>query len=261
MTNTSPIDILPLWLLIVCIALGVIAAIEVGYRIGRCRARMSTHEVEAPVGTMVGATLGLLAFILAFTFGLAATQFEARREMVVEEANAIGTTFLRAGMLPKSQTAEVRSLLKEYVDIRLEVVKSLDIEQTLQRSDQLHRQLWQHAETAGHLQKDSIPVGLFIESLNELIDVHAKRIQVGLRNRLPILLWGTLLILTVFAMAGVGYHEGLFKSVRSPAIFILVISFSIIIALIADLDRPQEGVMKVSQEAMLQLQGFIHDMR
>lgn len=86
MTNTSPIDAIPLGLLIGCIALGVIAAIEMGYRIGRYRARMSSHEVEAPVGTMVGATLGLLAFILAFTFGLAATQFQERREMVVEEA-------------------------------------------------------------------------------------------------------------------------------------------------------------------------------
>lgn len=252
---------IPLWLWTGGIALTVIAAIEIGYRVGRYRGRMSTHEVEAPVGTMVGATLGLLAFILAFTFGLAANQFEARREMVVDEANAIGTAFLRAGMLPEAQSAQVRSLLREYIAIRLEVLKTRNIEQTLERSDQLHRQLWQCAETAGNLHKESIPVGLFIESLNELIDVHAKRVQVALRNRLPILLWGALLFLTLFAMAGVGYHEGLFKSVRSPAILILVVSFSVIIALIADLDRPQEGVMQVSQEAMLQLQSFVQDMR
>src|SRR6059058_6240216 len=78
---------------------------------------------EAPVGTMVGATLGLLAFILAFTFGLAATRFDTRRQLLLDEANAIGTTYLRAGMLPE-QGEQIRALLRDYVDARLDAVRS-----------------------------------------------------------------------------------------------------------------------------------------
>lgn len=253
MENTSLMDSIPLWALILASALGILVSIEVGYQFGRFRARQQDHEVEAPIGTMVAATLGLLAFILAFTFGLAASQFERRREVVVEEANSIGTTFLRAAFLPDSRTSTVRALLTEYVDLRLEVLEKHNIQQVLERSDELHQQLWREAELTGKLESSSIPVGLFVESLNETIDIHTKRIQVGLRNRLPIFLWCVLFILTSISMAGVGYQAGLFKSTRSPATIILILSFSLIIALIADLDRPQEGMLQVSQEAMLQL--------
>jgi CDP-diglyceride synthetase len=255
--NMILLDSIPLWLLVVSVALSVWVAIELGYRVGRTRAGHPIHEAEAPVGTIVGAILGLLAFFLAFTFSLAATQFEARREMVVEEANAIGTTFLRAGFLPCSQATEVRRLLDKYVDVRLDVIKERDLEKVISLSDDLHRQLWSEAENAGNLQNDSVTVGLFVESLNALIDVHSKRIQIGLRNRLPPLLWGVLFLLTFFAMAGVGYQKGLFKSLRSPATFIMIVCFSIIIGLIADLDTPQDGFLVVSQEAILKLQEYI----
>lgn len=251
------LDSIPLWLLVGTVACGVLVAIELGYRMGRYRASRPNHEVEAPVGAIVGAILGLLAFILAFTFSLAATQFEARREMVVEEANAIGTAFLRAGLLPEPQSVDVRRLLSDYVDVRLDIIEKRNIDEVLRKSDASHRALWREAVTASNQQNSSVPVGLFTEAVNGVIDAHAKRIQVGLRNRLPPLLWWVLLLLTFFSMAGVGYHEGLSKSPRSPATWILVISFSIIIGLIADLDTPQDGILVVSQEAIVQLREFM----
>lgn len=257
MPHSGLMDALPLWGLFGATVVVVLLAIEGGYRLGRYRHRRSADEKEAPVGAIVGATLALLGFILAFTFGLAASRFNAKREIVVEEGNAIGTTFLRAGLLPHDRGVKIRKLLGEYVDARLEVVQTGNIDQVLRRSDELHRQLWKEAEVVGQEHPDSIVVGLFIQSLNETIDVHAKRVLVALQNRLPGALWATLYLITLLTMAGVGYHEGLSKSRRSLAIVVLVVVFSAIMTLVADLDRSQEGFLTVSQQAMIDLRNMM----
>ena len=115
MPGNGPLDALPLWALFMAILLLVLLAIEGGYRLGQYRRSRSEQEKEAPVGAMVGATLGLLAFMLAFTFGLAAARFDTRRQLLLDEANAIGTTYLRAGMLP-NQREDILALLRDYVD-------------------------------------------------------------------------------------------------------------------------------------------------
>ncbi len=255
----TPLDLLPLWGLFGATVVIVLLSIEGGYWIGRYRHRRSEEEQEAPVGAIVGATLGLLAFILAFTFGLAETRFDAKREIVVEDANAIGTTYLRAGLLPKNRGASIRKLLREYVDARLEAVQTGNIEQALRRSDELHRELWKDAEAAGQEHPNWVMAGLFIQSLNEMIDVHSKRILVALQNRLPGALWATLYLITVLTMAGVGYQGGLTKSKRSLAIVVLALTFSAIMTLVADLDRPQEGFFTVSQQAMVELRKSMND--
>lgn len=261
MSIYGPLDHLPLWGLFGATIVVVLLSIEAGYWLGRSRCRHSEDEKEAPVGAIVGATLGLLAFVLAFTFGLAASRFDARRQIVVEEANAIGTTYLRAGLLPDGRGVKVRKLLGEYVDARLEVIQTGDIEHVLRRSEQLHRELWNEAEAVGQQHPDSIVVGLFIQALNETIDVHSTRVLVGLQNRLPGILWATLYLVTMLTMAGVGYHEGLSKSRRSLAILVLVLAFSAILTMVADLDRPQEGFLRVSQSAMFDLRKMIDDAR
>src|ERR1044072_2513306 len=111
MQNNLALDALPLWGLFIVILLVVLMSVEFGYRLGRYRRSRSEQEKEAPVGTMVGATLGLLAFILAFTFGLAAQRFDTRRQVLLDEANAIGTTYLRAAMLTQHED-EIRALLR-----------------------------------------------------------------------------------------------------------------------------------------------------
>src|ERR1700752_2385344 len=112
MKVTGPIDALPLWALFIAILIIVLLSVECGYRLGKFRRSRTEQEKEAPVGTMVGATLGLLAFILAFTFGLAAARFDTRRQVLLDEANAIGTTYLRAGMLP-DRGQQMRALLRD----------------------------------------------------------------------------------------------------------------------------------------------------
>jgi len=252
-------DALPLWGLFGATVVVVLLSIEAGYWLGKYRRRRSEEEREGPVGAIVAATLGLLGFILAFTFGLAASRFDARRQIVVEEANAVGTTYLRAGLLPDGRGVKIRKLLREYVDARLEAVESGNIDKLLHRSDELHRALWKVAEAEGQEHPDSIVVGLFIQSLNETIDIHAKRILVAVRSRIPGVLWAALYLVTILTMAGVGYHGGLTKSRRSLAIVVLVMTFSAIMLLVADLDRPHEGLLTVSQQAMIELRNMMNE--
>lgn len=259
MPTSGPFDFLPLGGFFIFTAVVVLLAIEVGYWLGGYRRRRAEDEKEVPVGAIVGATLALLGFILAFTFGLSAARFDARRQIVVEEANAIGTTYLRAGLLPDDAATQIRKLLTEYVDARLEVVQTGDIEQALRRTDELHRQLWHEAEAIGRKHPNSIVTGLFIQALNETIDLHSKRILVGLQSRLPAALWGVLYLVTLLTMAGVGYQAGLSKSRRSMAVVVLILTFSAIMTLIADLDRPREGSLQVSQRAMVDLRTMMNN--
>src|SRR4029077_11356500 len=104
--------------------------------IGKFRLSRREQEKETPVGTMVGATLGLLAFILAFTFGLAAARFDTRRQVILDEANAIGTTYLRAGMLPERRE-EIQTLLRNYVNTRLEAVRPGNIAEGIRQSENI----------------------------------------------------------------------------------------------------------------------------
>ena len=247
------LDALPLWGLFLAIVALVLISIEGGYRLGNYRRSRSNTEKEAPVGAMVGSTLGLLAFFLAFTFGLAANRFDTRRQVLLDEANAIGTAYLRAGMLP-DRREEIRVLLRDYVDTRLNAVQSGRIAEGIRRSEQLQEQLWTQAVALGETHPTSIVVGLFVQSLNEVIDLHAKRVAVGVRNRIPGVIWVALFAIAVLSLTAMGYHAGLAATSRSPAVLVVAFTFSAVIGVIADLDRPQDGFLTTSQQAMIDLQ-------
>jgi hypothetical protein len=107
-----------------------------------------------------------------------------------------------------------------------------------------------HATAAGREDPGSIVVGFFIESLNGVIDLHTKRFTLGAGNRIPATIWIALDFVAIVGTAVMGYHTGLAGSGRSLAILALVLAFSAVMTLIADLDRPQEGLLRVSQQAM-----------
>lgn len=247
-------DFVPIWCVFPLTMAVVVLAIEVGFRLGRRRVTRSGEDRQS-VGQVVAATLALLAFLLAFTFGMAASRFEARRAMVIEEANAIGTTYLRAAMLPEPHRSEVRTLLSEYTDVRLGAVEPGKLEQSVRRSQELQGQLWRHATAVGEQQPQSEVVGLFLESLNQVIDLHTTRLMLGARNRIPGIIWLSLYFVTAVGMAVMGYHAGLAGSGRSLAVLALVLAFSAVMTMIADLDHPQEGMLRVSQQAIVDLRG------
>jgi hypothetical protein len=252
--RTEPLDVVPLWALFLAVTAALWFAVEGGYRLGLWRHHYIKDEKEQPVGAMVASILGLLALVLAFTFSLAASRFDARRMGVLEEANAIGTTYLRTRLLPEPERSNAARLLREYVDVRIEGTSGGRTDQALARTEALHERLWGQASAAAEKDTGSIMTGVFIQSLNETIDLHAKRVFVGLRSRIPLVIWVGLYFLAMLGLAAVGYQSGLSTTRRSPAMLALVLAFAVVLLLIADLDRGQEGLLQVGQQAMVDLQ-------
>src|SRR5215471_17847627 len=119
MESSGLFDPLPLWTLFPITLIAGLLAVELGCRVATRRKQRAKEKTEAPVAPTVAAALGLLAFMLAFTFGMAASRFEERRQTVLAESNAINSTYLRAGMLQEPMASNSRKLLREYVDVRL----------------------------------------------------------------------------------------------------------------------------------------------
>ncbi|HEU4391543.1 MAG TPA: hypothetical protein VFV34_27380 [Blastocatellia bacterium] len=247
------LDHFPLWTVLVGTVVVLLLCVEIGYRLARYRREHAEGENEASVGAMVGSTLGLLAFMLAFTFSLAASRFEGRRQVLLDEANAIGTTYLRATMLAEPARSNCRNLLREYVDVRIEGAQPGKVEQAIAMSVDLQNRLWSEAVAATEKDRSAV-TGLFVQSLNEVIDLHAKRVMLGLRSRVPAVIWMVLYLLAVLAMTAIGYHQGLSRAKRSLAAVALTLAFSAVLVLVVDLDRPGEGLLKVSHQSMIDLQ-------
>lgn len=249
------LDFLPLWGVLVATMAVIILAMQTGFWLGRCKRRRSEEgqKPPGPLGEVVAALLGLLALLLAFTFSLAAHRFDTRRDLVLDEANAIGTAWLRAGFLPESNRTAVRKLLREYLEHRLSVVQSGKVEEGLARNDDLQHQLWAQAVAVGQKEPGSIVAGLFIASLNEVIDLHAKRVMFGLRTRIPPNIWVLLYFAALLSVGAIGYHTGVVGARGTLMVFPLVLTFSAVMLLIADLDRPREGMLKVSQQSLIDL--------
>jgi len=249
---------LPLWGIFL-ITLGVIfSAFEGGFLLGRHRYHRSNKEKDSPVAPMVAATLGLLAFMLAFTFGMAASHFNVRRLLVLDEANAVRSTYNMARMLSADACGDSRILLREYVDLRLKDVQSSEeLETIVSRSNEIQDQLWSVA-MAGEAQKTGASSSwLYVQSLSDMINLQAKRISYGTHGKIPTSIWMVLYWLAILGMAAMGYHAGLIGMRGFFAYIVLILTFSIVIALICDLDRPVQKLFKVSQQSMMDLQKSI----
>ena len=146
--SAALLDVVPLWALFLALVVASLLIDECGFRFGRRRAGRAEKESDAIVGSMVAAEFGLLAFLLAFTFGIGASRFEARRQIMLDEANAIGTTYLRAAMLSTPEREDARRLLKEYVDVRIEAATGTPLDEVIRRSEAIHGRLWTDAVTA-----------------------------------------------------------------------------------------------------------------
>lgn len=247
---------LPLWVAFIATLVIVFVSIEIGFRAGR-HVRNRREEVEqAPIGAIVAATLGLLAFLLAFSFGYAANRFDASKALILKEANAIGTTELRARMFAEPHHSIIRNALTEYVDNRVINRKNRSAQyiiSRINRSEALQARLWQQAVILGDQYPESEMVSLFVDSLNQMIDIHTERVTVGIWSRIPPFLLLGLLLVTVLSMTALGYHAGLTRQRNFLSMFLLALAFSTVIYLIADLDRPGAGFIKANQQPLITL--------
>lgn len=244
---------LPVWAVFAATLLLVAAAIEAGYRLGRVARVRSEDEKEAPVSAIAATILALLAFIMAFTFGIVADRYDARKALVREEANAIRTAWARSDFLPEPDRGEAARLLRAYLEGRLSAVRSYDMARlraAVLESGRIQRQLWDMAVVNARKDMNSDVAALYVESLNDLASLHASRVNVGLHARLPGGLWLALFALVAVSMLAVGYHTAIARSRRSWIMMMLALSFSLVITLIAALDRPEGGYLPVSQQPL-----------
>jgi hypothetical protein len=238
------IDAVPIVALFVATVLIVMVSTEGGYRLGRMAHRRWKEEKESPVSTIAGAVLALLAFILAFTFAIASNRFDARKELVREDANKIRTAWLQSDFLPEPDRSEAKELFRDYLKARIELAQSFDWERVksfLSQTEQIQGRLWDMAVTNARKDMNSDVAALYIESLTEMFAVHASRVAVGIHMRIPEGIWLALMAITIFGMLAVGYQAGIAGSKRTLAMPLLAIAFASVIAIIGALDRPTGG--------------------
>ncbi len=239
------LDDVPIGVVYVGLVLLFLLSVEVAYRLGRARPSSDTSQS----GTALGAMFALVGFLLAFTFAMAGSQYDARRRLVLEDANAIGTTYLRAGPLPEPHRSKIRSWLREYVADR-HIVDAETVDELAERSEQLQQQLW--AEATAVAQEHPTPiVSLLMQSLNEMIDLHNKRITVTLWTRIPPMIFATLALLSVLVMALIGHFLGLTGRRHLFSTSLLVVTYATVFLMVIDLDRPEQGMFQVSQQPMI----------
>ena len=238
-------------LLIFAVGLLVILGLsEIGWQLGvRAEGKGGSN-----LATLESAMLGLLALMIAFTFSMALSRFDARRDAVLNEANAISTTALRARLLPEPHRAETLKLLTEYVQIRLDIIRAgtslAERNAAVVRSNAIQEALWQQAKAMAAKERGLIPTGLFIESLNLMIDDQGKRLA-ALRGRVPNIVLVALFAIAAVAGAFAGYVSALdAKRTRLP-VYAMGLLIAAVIFLILDLDRPSSGFITNNQQPMI----------
>jgi hypothetical protein len=243
--------------LLICLVLvGVLlVAEELGFRL-KGKMRPGSDKIEmADIALILGAVMTLLALLLGFTYAMSEGRFETRRQLVVEEANAIGTTYLRAKALPEPRSSQIQELLRQYLALRVEIAIKIDdtpekIREMDNRSKQLHGLIWSHAAALARESPSPI-TSIFLQTLNEMIDLHSKRLA-AFRNRVPFSIYLVLLIVSIITLWLVGYYFGRRQRGRILTTVVVLLLASVM-WLIMDLDQPMRGAIRASQQSLIDL--------
>lgn len=228
--------------------LSILGLIEVGRRIGLKRVAEETERARAGLGTIEAAIYGLLALMIALTFSGAASRLDARRALVVQEANAIGTAYLRLDLLPAAAQPPLREQFRRYAETRLAVYRALpDSEASntqVARGTALQNEIWAGAIAAV---REAPPAAslLLLPALNEMIDITTTR-AVASRTHTPPIIMVVLILLALFCslLAGYGLASGKPFSLNLHRVgFALILTLTIYV--IFDLDHPRFGVIRV----------------
>jgi hypothetical protein len=264
MDKQQLVESIPLWLMYVGTVAIVLLSIYAGSLIGRHHRQRLEKDRQATLDTMVTTTIGLLAFILAFTFSLTTARFHFRQELLLKEVNTIETAFLRADLIPEPYRSKSRALLSEYIDVRVRFARHpTQVEEATQESDRLERLLWRQAAALKNADvKNTNLAQLFVDSLSAMFGLETQRLTVGSAYGLPWILWVALVILTILSMLAVGYHFGMSGKAGWLLVIVLSLAFSVVILLTAELDRSgatEDGLVRISPQPLIDLQQSINE--
>lgn len=227
---------------------------EVGYRIGR-RAQRIDEDYKRRVDMIRNAILALVTFLVAFCFAAAGARFIDRQDMIVKEANAIGTAYLRAMLLPEPQRTRLQDELRQYTEGRLELLRSFGAENVrplLAKAGEAQKRMWQTGvEGVG---TDRQLANFMLPALNDVIDIHSEHLSAA-RRHIPQPILVVIVITAAIGMAMIGYDSGLGRR----RYFLLSCAFAFVSAaslwMTIDLDRPRHGFVRASEVPYVELLG------
>jgi hypothetical protein len=213
-------------------------------------------EGEGQQAYIISAVLGLLALFLGFTFSLALARFEDRRTLVIEEANAIGTTFLRVQLLPESERQAFSKVLQGYVDNRVQLagVSNGNVDDLLDRNDKAIVEIWKQTSKAVERVGSTPTMALLVSSANEVIDLDTERKQARY-TRIPSIVYAALAIYIAVTATIFGYVLSSSRSRIAGLLLSGLITLSF--TLIVDIDRPTAGLLREDQGALIDLHEFL----
>ena len=216
---------------------------------------------DAPAGSVVGAALGLLAFMLAFTFQIVDSRYNDRKALFLDEVTTIRTTYLRAGLIPEPYKSKTRKLLIEYTDLRTSVAaitNKQNVEKLKTQSHVILDSLWSYSEKLGEQDRSSESYSLFMSSVNDLNEIFNQRVTYTFEYRIPSTILYILLIITLFSMFLLGYQFGISGKKNNVMAVIISIIFASLMWLILALDRPELGFIKLNQKPIITLSNQLH---
>ncbi len=242
--------------------LGMVVCLEIGYRLGRHSAERLTRVAFEGIGAMEGAVFALLGLLLAFSFAGSTGRLDARRQLIVQEANAIGTAYLRVDLLAGNTQPEMRHLFREYLDARLRVYASLpDLNATdraFARAVEIQQRIWSQAIDARATDPTRDVSRVLLPALNEMIDIATAR-SIALHTRLSLLIFYLLIGVALLSGLFAGYAMAKRERRSLLHLFLYAAIISIIIYAIVDLDDPRSGLIRVdaADNALMQLRSSI----
>lgn len=254
-----PFDQVPLLAVFAIAFVSQVLFIEFGFRFGHFREGKPNKPQMAQVRAIMGASLGLLAFMLAFSFNTAQVHFEERAKAYMLEVSAIDSAYRSADLILHEERQEAKSLLTEFAELRLETARLARMDdmqgvvERIRESEHIHDQLWGLAENSMENEGAGEDTGLFAQAVLAMIDAHDMRLQASFFNRVSPIIWFTLYGMAVLSMAVTGYQAGLTGTRSSFATWTLALSFAFVMTLITDLDRPRTVLFKANQELMIEL--------
>lgn len=235
--------------------------IEVGFRTGRRSGARHDELSRSHIGSLQVAILGLLALLLGFTFAMAVSRYDARKSLVLDEANAIGTASLRARLLPSPQREEVGALIWKYVDARIGFLDAgidpLRLDAANSTTSRLQEQLWSQAGIAAERDPRSMPASLFMQSLNDVFDLAEKQ-RVALENHVPETVFYLLVVVSIIALVFIEYGWGIAGKRRQGSTAVFAFLIALVLTTILDIDRPRRGLIQVGHESLLRLKADVN---
>ena len=246
----------PTWLITVGLFCGMSAANEIGFRLGRRSHLKETESSRSASASLKASVLGLVALLLAFSFSATTSRFDIRQRIVLDQANAVGTCYQRAGLLEDEARDQIRAILRSYVRVRLEHSAGGDEPVAVTRAgeeiDRLLAGLWSAVEDANRKHPETIRNSMIVPAANEVIDLSSTRTWAN-RNHLPDSVLILLLASVLVSGLLLGHSSGQ-TALRHVGLWLasnLILALTMFVVL--DFDRPRRGLIRVDQTPLIEL--------